>query len=272
MKTNPVFKTEEGRKLIIEFYERMLRKFSYFQRSFIETTYGNTFVASAGDPKNPPLILLHGSGSNSLSWAGEAEQLSRTHSLYCLDIPGEPGMSEPRRFTARKDFSGWLNEVIDTLQLEKPLLSGLSLGGWAALCYAMDYPEKISGVIALAPTGIVKPRFSFLPTVLFYSLRGDRGITKLMSIMSGGKEIPEDVTAFQRLVNSHFNVRHDIPAVFSDDQIRRLETPITYVCGRGDFVFDGHKAAERLNRLNPNIRTFLPEMGHIMTDISVYLE
>jgi pimeloyl-ACP methyl ester carboxylesterase len=128
------------------------------------------------------LILLHGSGSNSLGWDGEAEQPSKTHSLYCLDIPGEPGMTEPRRFTARNDFSRWLNEVIELL------LSGLSLGGWAALCHAMDYQDKISGVIALAPTGIVKPRFSFLPKVLFYSLRGEKGIRNLMGLMSeGGK-------------------------------------------------------------------------------------
>lgn len=272
MKTQPVFKSEAGRLLIIEFYERMLLTCSYFQKSFIQTSFGNTFVASAGDPGNPPLILLHGSGSNSLSWTGEAGKLSETHRIYCLDIPGEPGMSEPRRFTTAEDFSSWLNEIIDTLQLARPLLAGLSLGGWAALCYAMNYPDKACGVVALAPTGIVKPRFSFLPKVLFYSIQGEKGIRKLMKVMSGGKQLSEDVTSFQLLVNSHCNLRSDIPPLFTDEQIRRLEIPVTYVCGKDDFVFDGAKAVQRLNRINPGIRTFLTDAGHILTDISAYLD
>ena len=41
--------------------------------------------------------------------------------------------------------------MIDTLNLDKPLVVGHSLGGAIAMCLALDFPEKIRGLALLAP-------------------------------------------------------------------------------------------------------------------------
>ena len=47
-------------------------------------------------------------------------------------------------------FSGFLQAV----KLEKVYLVGHSLGGWIAASYALKYPEKIDGLVLLAPEGV----------------------------------------------------------------------------------------------------------------------
>ncbi|MBB6482069.1 alpha/beta fold hydrolase [Spirochaeta isovalerica] len=267
-----VFKTEEGKDQILRFYDGMLKKYPIANQSHIDTEQGRTFVLSAGEPENPPLVLIHGSGSNSLAWMGEIEKLSQTHRVHCIDIPGEPGKSESVRFdSTREAFSLWIDDIVKGLKLKKPLIGGLSLGGWAAIAYAISHPDKVSGVIALAPTGIVKPKTGFLIRTIFYSMRGEKGIRKLLSIMFDGEPVPEEVVEFQLLATRHFHFRMDTPSLFTDRELQNLKVPLTYVCGKEDYVFDGSKAVRRLNKINPAIRTALTDKGHALTDIREFL-
>ncbi len=267
-----IFRTEKGKDCILRFYNNMLEQFPLVEHFFIETKYGTTFIVSAGEEKNPPLLLLHGSGSNSLAWMGDMEKLSQSYRVYSLDIPGEPGKSEAVRFDTKGDtFSLWLDEVINRLALDKPLLGGLSLGGWAVIRYALTYPEKTAGVIALAPTGIVKPKISFLIKTIFYSIQGEKGIRKLLSIMFDGAPVPEEVVQFQVLLTRHFRYRMDNPALFTDRELKNLKVPLTYVCGEKDYIFDAKKAVGRLEAANPDITTALLENGHALTNISSHI-
>jgi len=270
--TRTIYKTAEGQKSIKDFYNENLALFPMIKESYIKTSFGQTFIVQLGDRKNPPLLLIHGSGSNSLSWMGECKNLSATHSVYCIDIPGEPGNSSTERFSTIGDsFTLWLDEVIKELHIIKPILGGLSLGGWAAIRYAMDRPESVQSVIALAPTGIVKPKSGYLLKMIYYSMRGEKGIRKLMSIMFDGGPVPEAVVQFQLLLTEHFNYRMDVPTLFADGELSNMSVPFTYVCGREDFIFDGAKAVERLRLLAPEAKTFLLDKGHAITDISLFL-
>jgi pimeloyl-ACP methyl ester carboxylesterase len=48
-------------------------------------------------------------------------------------------------------------EWIEKLRLEKVYLVGHSLGSWVATSYALKYPERVSGLILLAPEGVKTP-------------------------------------------------------------------------------------------------------------------
>lgn len=67
MNTNKVFKSNEGRDKVLACYNKVLSFFP-FKQQYIATTYGNTFLLEAGDDKNPAVVLLHGSCSNSAFW------------------------------------------------------------------------------------------------------------------------------------------------------------------------------------------------------------
>lgn len=61
-----VFKTETGRDQFRAYYNQVLSQFPFGQQS-IKTTFGQTFILTAGQESHQPIILLHGSCSNSLS-------------------------------------------------------------------------------------------------------------------------------------------------------------------------------------------------------------
>jgi len=268
-----IYRTGKGKSEIQTFYEKQLRDVPYLNRRTVQTSFGTTSILEAEADKGlPALLLLHGSGSNSLSWLGEIGKLSSTHRVFSIDIPGEPGLSDEQRFSSKGPlFSRWLDEVISALALEIPIIAGLSLGGWAAVRYAIDHPSRIERAIALAPTGIVQPRPGFLWKTIMTSLRGENGIRDLLSLMLDGEDVPEEVVQFQLLLMKHFRFRSDAPPLFTDDEIRTFPTPLTFVFGRNDYVFDAEKAHKRITHLNPEIGVHLLEKGHALTDLSPFL-
>ena len=128
-----VFKTEAGRDKVRAYYNRVLDQFP-FGRRYVETTFGQTFMLTAGDESNLPIILLHGSCSNSAFWFPEIMALSNNFRVYAVDIVGEAGNSEEYRPDLSSEaFALWMKDVLDALGLERAVLIGNSLGGWMAL-------------------------------------------------------------------------------------------------------------------------------------------
>ncbi len=91
-----VFKTDAGRDKIRAYYNQVLGQFPFGQQ-YADTTYGRTFMLTAGQESNPPIILLHGSCSNSAFWFPEIMALSNNYRVYAVDIIGEAGNSEEYR-------------------------------------------------------------------------------------------------------------------------------------------------------------------------------
>jgi pimeloyl-ACP methyl ester carboxylesterase len=115
-----VFKSEAGRDRFRAYYNnRVLSQFPFGQR-YVETTFGQTFMLTAGQESNPPIILLHGSCSNSAFWFPEIMTLSNHFRVYAVDIIGEARNSEEYRPDPSSDaFAIWMKDVLGALGLER---------------------------------------------------------------------------------------------------------------------------------------------------------
>jgi pimeloyl-ACP methyl ester carboxylesterase len=105
---------------------------------------GNRLAADvAGDPADPPVLLLHGGGQTRHSWGTTLNALaSRGWYAYAIDLRGH-GDSE---WAADGDytldaFAGDVVAVARTLP-QPPALVGASLGGIASLAAIGDRPEE----------------------------------------------------------------------------------------------------------------------------------
>lgn len=106
MNTHTYFKSPEGEKAIMTFYDSMLAQWPVpYETHQIDTGLGPTFVIASGEKTAPPLMLLHGSTSNSLTWAGDVAAYSRYYRVYAVDTPGEPGKSPPQSKTIYQHHS-----------------------------------------------------------------------------------------------------------------------------------------------------------------------
>lgn len=91
------------------------------------------------------LVLIHGWGCDSRTWQPLLPALQKIATVTCIDLPGF-GRSE-----MLADYS--LDAVLARLEPQLPeysVIMGWSLGGMLAVQLAARYPQKISGVIALA--------------------------------------------------------------------------------------------------------------------------
>jgi len=270
MKTNSIYKSNEGKALIINHYDNLIKKWPVDREIInVNTSFGNTFIIASGDVGNKPIILLHGSSTNSVMWMGDIEKLSETYRVYAIDIIGEPGKSDENRPDMNGDHYGkWLDEVINALSIEKAIIIGNSLGGWMALKYATYKPEKVEKLVLLATSGITNGKMSFMFRVMPLMLLGEKGIDRLNQIVYGKEKIPEEALEFGKLIMKHYRPRMGSLPVLTDQELSKLTMPTLYMGGENDALLPTKKIADRISKLIPkgNI-TVLKNTGHVLINV-----
>jgi pimeloyl-ACP methyl ester carboxylesterase len=265
-----IYKSAEGRDAIMALYGKVLSEWPVpCEQMYLPARAGETFVIASGARAAPPLVLLHGSGSNSATWSYDVIEYSRHARVYAVDIPGEPGKSAPTRFSCRGTaFREWLGDVLDGLGTPRASIGGMSLGAWAALDYAIARPERVAKVILICPSGICPVRTSFVLSASAYTLLGDWGLERMKRLIFGDAPISADAAQFFMLVGRHFNYRLEAPLIFSDDELRRATMPALYLAGEHDAVLQSRKTAERLERTLPHVTACLLEDGHAAINLA----
>lgn len=110
--------------------------------------------------QGPPLVLLHGFTGSTESWASVRPALAGRFTTITVDLPGHgrsTSPADPARYALAR-FAQDLGRVLDALGIDRTALLGYSMGGRAALRFALERPERlIALVIESASPGIEKP-------------------------------------------------------------------------------------------------------------------
>ena len=122
----------------------------------------------------PPLVLLHGTGSQRGMWDPVISSLARERRVIALDLPGF-GASATEAFDATPDgYTSWLVRWFAEQRLERPHVAGNSMGGGVALELARR--RAVASATALSPVGFWTPReLAFAQR----SLRASRAIVRV---------------------------------------------------------------------------------------------
>lgn len=264
-----IYWSEEGKRAIQAYYEDVLARWPVsHDRLSLPTQLGETFVIASGAPLDPPLVLLHGSSTNSASWMGDVLAYSPHYRTYAVDIPGEPGKSAPARPSLkRQGYVGWFDDLLAALDIDRTAVVAVSLGGWIALQYAIARPEKVDKLALICPGGVTAPRASWMLRLIVLSLFGERGMAAIKRAMFGDVPISEEVEAFMALVQAHYRPRIESLPVFADQELAQLRMPTLLVAGGKDVAYHSYKTAARMERLLPRFQAvLLPEAGHVLLD------
>lgn len=109
--------------------------------------FGPVTCQSVGD--GAPVVLLHGVGMQSAAWAPQIEQLSQTHRVIALDLPGHGGSGLLPDGTELPGYVAWLHAVLTALDLGPVSLAGHSMGALIAGGYTVCHPAHVSRVALL---------------------------------------------------------------------------------------------------------------------------
>lgn len=107
---------------------------------------------------NNHIVLLHANPGDSKDYDAVLAPLRQHYSVITLDWPGY-GTSEPPNPPEQASAGLYyeiLKSFLDQLGLEQVVLIGNSVGGYAAARYAIDFPEKVKGLVLVSPAGFTK--------------------------------------------------------------------------------------------------------------------
>lgn len=271
MNSKPIYKSPAGKAKIMALYEAVLARWPVPHETLnLPTRHGDTFVIASGEKSAPPLVLLHGSASNAVSWIGDIVEYSQHFRVYAVDLPGEPGKSaENRPAWQGPDFAQWLEDVFSGLRIPQASLLGISQGGWTALKFATTHLERVTRLVLLAPGGIAPTRLSFILKAVAFSLLGRWGAQKINRLVFGKQTIHPEAAQFMEAIYTHFNTRVGKEYLFPDEALQRLKMPVLFIGGAQDALFNTQAAAERIQKLVPQVRAvILPDMGHALVNLS----
>jgi pimeloyl-ACP methyl ester carboxylesterase len=264
-----IYRSPAGEHAIMALYDSWLTRWPVpYTPLHVPTRHGMTFVIASGDAAAPPLVLLHGAGTNSTIWAGDVADYSRQYRVLALDLPGEPGKSAPNRLPwDGPAYADWLNDVLHALQVEAVTIIGISQGAWTAIKFAAAYPEHVTRLVVLSPGGIVPDKLSFVVRAIPLLLLGRRGVARMNRLVLGGQSVPPEVEEMMTVLMTQFKARVEVLPIFSDMELRRLTMPVHLVMGKRDALRDAGKITARMQQMVPHLQaTIIPEAGHALVN------
>lgn len=95
----------------------------------------------------PELLCAHGSLMDRTMYAPQLEALSDEYRVAAYDL-------RARTERAETPYDLWdlvedCRAVVEGLEMDRPVLAGMSMGGFMALRYAIEYPDEVSGLVLI---------------------------------------------------------------------------------------------------------------------------
>jgi pimeloyl-ACP methyl ester carboxylesterase len=226
-----------------------------------------------------PVLCQHTAGNENREWWHllEDRELTKKYRFIAYDLPAH-GKSDP---SFDKDFfssdqplkSEWITNFVmsfsESLNLQRPIFLGCSIGGVIALHLAERFPEKFRGFIALAGA---------VPTYGFYH---DWWIDSSINVPMMESGLVDAVTSpnmsrADRQLNRMFqgahprSLRNDLHLWGVDnsdegraDRIDAEKTPIFMYAGEYDFTCPPEHVEASAKRIGPNVHyEMLKGLGH----------
>jgi 2-hydroxy-6-oxonona-2,4-dienedioate hydrolase len=100
------------------------------------------------------LILLHGTGGHLEAYARDIAGLAEHFRVTAYDMVGHGWSDLPDRPYTIDVLCGHLMGLMDELGIERPHLSGESLGGWVAAWTAAHHPDRVERLVLNTPGNI----------------------------------------------------------------------------------------------------------------------
>lgn len=104
-----------------------------------------------------PILFLHGSGTGvtaAANWWLNLDELGEVGRCIAIDSIGygQTVVADGTEYGIRE----WVQHavrVLDALGIEKTWIVGNSLGGWLAFQFAIDFPERLHGIVSMGTGG-----------------------------------------------------------------------------------------------------------------------
>jgi pimeloyl-ACP methyl ester carboxylesterase len=102
----------------------------------------------------PPLLLVHGLGDTSATWARLIPRLARDHTVIAPDLLGHGDSEQPRADYAVAAYACGMRDLLGVLDIERVTVVGHSLGAGVAMQFAYQFPERCERLVIVGGGGV----------------------------------------------------------------------------------------------------------------------
>jgi 2-hydroxy-6-oxonona-2,4-dienedioate hydrolase len=118
-----------------------------FEQGYLDADGVRTRFLRAGNPDQPVLMLLHGSGGHAEAYVRNLEAHAEHFWTWSIDLLGHGYTDKPGHPLEIRDYVEHLMAVLDVIGAERASLSGESLGGWVVARAAVDHPDRVQRLV-----------------------------------------------------------------------------------------------------------------------------
>jgi len=242
---------------------------------YVNTAQGKTHIIESGNKTAPSLILLHGGSMSSTMWYPNVMEWSKNYRVICVDILGDKNKSIPQiEFIDRPSYALWLKDVLDTLQIKKADIVGLSYGALNVVNFLLFYPEIVNRVVLMSPAATYVPFDSKFYTHAFGMVKNPSGVQSFLNWIFDDRFKPHPFIAEQLVAamnwvepsKSTAPKENGFPYVFTDEELASIRNPILLMFGENEVMYNVDEAYKRAENSSPCMTVELvEEVGHLMS-------
>jgi pimeloyl-ACP methyl ester carboxylesterase len=103
------------------------------------------------DRSRPPILLTHGFGASGAMWEPNLEALTDGRRALTWDMRGHASSEapeDPRAYGLEQSLGDML-ALVELLDAQRPVLVGMSLGGYLSLAFMARQPERVQALVLL---------------------------------------------------------------------------------------------------------------------------
>jgi pimeloyl-ACP methyl ester carboxylesterase len=267
----PVFRSPEIEAEYNATYEAALKLWPVpYDEFYIPTCFGDTHVIASGPKDAAPLVLFQPTGAGAAIWYRNAGPLSQHFRIYAVDTIGEVNKSIlTRPIKENRDFIDWILDLFSGLEIERTDIVGNSFGGFLSLSAALYLPERVNKAVLISPAAsFVQMWPSFWHLFIPAHIIGPRIGSKSMILRSyawiwQGFPIDDCIMQLRNITAINGLPRHGPPSVFTDAELRKIQTPILLLIGDHEMIYKPETVIRRATRLIPTLKAdIVPNANH----------
>lgn len=228
-----------------------------------------------GDNLKKSILFVHGFPYDHLMWDSQISELKSKYQCIAYDIRGlGESPSGDGQFTI-ESFVDDLERIINELKLNKPVLCGLSMGGYIALRAVERMEEMFSGLILCDTKSEADGNDAKLRRSAGIKKINNEGIKKFVSDFVPTCFLKESINSskeyaviFNRaLENNPTGVKGCLLAMAARTDttgyLEKIKIPVLVICGERDSLSPPESMRELASKIKDAEFVLIPEAAHM---------
>ncbi|MBI5082311.1 MAG: alpha/beta hydrolase [Chloroflexi bacterium] len=212
-----------------------------------------------------PIILIHGAGGSHLHWPPQLRH-AKDLRVIAVDLPGH-GKTGGAGCESLEEYAKAIIELMNELKIEKAIIGGHSMGGGIAQLLALDYAERVAGLVLVGTSAKLRVAQQILDGV-----KNNFAATVEMIVeWSFASSTPPQVKqlARQRMTETDPDVLwNDFNACNNFDVVARvnqIKTPTLIMVGSADKMTPEKFSRSLAEQIAGSQLKVFPDAGHMLT-------